>query len=668
MKTTHTLLIMVGLILFGMFSSECLGDEMMDKLVEKAGNVPVLLDEGANRFHELDCKRLGGNTDGLERMTLAEAVATGAIPCGRCTRRLKRQYKVYPTPKKVNKDWRKINEKQTGMDYWPKRGRRARIRRDREAKKNPVKYDPDTTVYCDALWMRVHAPDCPMLILKDKKKTMTLEQADKEGWRIGECGQSGRGNCCFKGYARKHPRKKLPGDIIFFGNYQPGGKKHLAGCHRFWMSGTEKRHTLKWWIEHGFENICPHDRERGPSLTTVSEKGMKILRSRRGKPFTPPPGWQPKPFFMDKLPSKKQLEMLVQRVLSGGSAIQELPFDNPVASVEQFVTMRFFFPVKQWLDLYQVYRGTGDQRVLDLLLKSARHYNKLSKEYSSAAQLKARDPEGISYMLSMALCARIKLQLARKYPSKVSKGDLLEAEDFLKTMVAVLKPTCEGEDDLDPKMGIPKKLAADFRNRAFNRALNGIGTIAMATVALEDLQALKKTKTYQPTIDRYRKVVQEYVKHYRSWGHMCDKVPAGKAFFYPYSPRESKTPKMKNGCRVYHRAEDPGHYSHALQGLLFIYEATPELGVDDDFMTAVANAIYYHSRTGGGQIRCPANSKKPKGKGGTGRNRFYPLEAFNDNIIANERSGYSHRTYTLRAMYVKALREDRSLIHLGEKQ
>jgi len=35
-------------------------------------------------------------------------------------------------------------------------------------------YDPDTLVYCDALWMRVHAADSPALILQDKKKTMTL--------------------------------------------------------------------------------------------------------------------------------------------------------------------------------------------------------------------------------------------------------------------------------------------------------------------------------------------------------------------------------------------------------------------------------------------------------------------------------------------------------------
>lgn len=71
-----------------------------------------------------------------------------------------------------------------------------------------ARYKSDTTVYCDALWMRVHAEDCPELILKENKKTMTLEEADKEGWRIGESGQSGRGNCCFIGYEREYPKKR----------------------------------------------------------------------------------------------------------------------------------------------------------------------------------------------------------------------------------------------------------------------------------------------------------------------------------------------------------------------------------------------------------------------------------------------------------------------------
>ena len=531
--------------------------------------------------------------------------------------------------------------------------------------------DPDTKVYCDRLWMRVHAADCPALILKEKKKTMTLAEADKAGWRIGQSGQSGRNNCCLVGYKRKHPPKKLSDDTIVAGNDLTKNYKHIPGCHRYVAHGSHDRWPIKEAKAKGF-SICKHCIERGPSVATVADEQWK--KHGLSPKFVAPEGWKPKPYSPDKRPSGKELEILIQETLAIDNGIRDLPYTDPIATVENFMIIRFFFPMTQWLDFYQAYRATGDKRIFNKLLESARHYNKLSRAYPSAVQKKASDPEGLAYMLSMAMCARITLQTARKYPGKVSKKEIAEAEEFLKTMVSVLKPVCEGDENLDPKMGIPKKLADDFRYRAFNRALNGIGTIAMAAAALEDLQAVKKTKAYQPTIDRYRKVVREYIKHYLSWGHMCDKVEAGKAFFYPYSPRGGK-PRMKNGCKRYKRAEDSGHYSHALQGLAFIYEATPELGVDDDFMTAVANAIYYHSslKKKSYQILCPgvkANARRGKGGLGTGKGprRFYLLHAFKDGMIAKRSSGYGDRVSTLRAQYMKALRKDRTLIHMGEKK
>ena len=72
-------------------------------------------------------------------------------------------------------------------------------------------------MYVDALWYRVHAADSPDLILKEHKKTMTLAEADKAGYRIGEAGQSGRTVTSFVGYKRKHPVKKIPENAVLAG-------------------------------------------------------------------------------------------------------------------------------------------------------------------------------------------------------------------------------------------------------------------------------------------------------------------------------------------------------------------------------------------------------------------------------------------------------------------
>ncbi len=550
-------------------------------------------------------------------------------------------------------------------------------------------YDPDTKVYCDALWFRVHAEDCPSLILKDKKKTMTLAEADQAGARIGESGQSGREACCLHGFQRKHPEKTFTDDTVLCGNNEKRNVKHVAGCHRYWPDRSHVRRARKEWVDDGFV-VCENCIERGPSLATVSDAEWAKLPAPPS--FVAPAGWVHKPLSPDALPSKEASTIFVQEMLDGGNGIQELQFTDPVATVENFMTMRFFFPVGRWLELSMGYRATGDQRIRDLLLESARHYQKLSAEFPAAAQLKASDPEGLAYMFSMAASARITLQLARKYPGTISQEEIAEAKGFLETMLAVLKPTYEGSASVDPEMGVPQKVADDFRERAFNRAMNGIGTLAMMTAALTDLQAIEKAKEYQPAIDHYRHTIQEYLKYWFSRGHLCTKVAGEKHFYYPYAPREGE-PREADGCTIFKRTEDFGHYSHTTQGLVFLYESTPELGIDDDFMTSVANAIHFTAttpitkgkKTGlSGYVQCPTAAKvsptmDKKKTYSPAAERFYVLQAFRDDMIdslceplsagqkAAANSDFDHRIATLYAQYVKALRKDRSLIHLGDK-
>lgn len=557
-----------------------------------------------------------------------------------------------------------------------------------------VEYDPQTKVFADALWFRVHAADCPSLIMREKKKMLTLEEADKAGYRIGQSGQSGRENCCLAGYKRKHPERKFTDETILAGNDDKRQVKHVPGCHRYWPDRTHKRRPLKDWVADGF-TVCLHCIERGPSSATLSDEEWAKLGSPN--PFVAPEGWVMKPFPLDQLPSKEEVEILIQETLAMPNGIQELQFTDPVATAENFVTMRFFFPVENWLHFYKAYRATGDNRLRDKLLESARHYNKLALDYPSLAQLKASDPEGMPFMYSMAAWARITLQLARKQSSAASPKNIEEAEAFLTTMLSVLKPTCEGESDLDSKMGIPQKLADDFRTRAFNRSMNGIGTLSMMVAALEDSQSLKGTKEHQPEIDHYRKVVREFIKHWFSIGDLVVMPEGGKLFVYPYKP-EAK-PRIVDGSKIYNRPEDGGHYSHTLQGLMCLYESTPDVGIDDDFMTAVANAVYRSSTVKvqvgkdrklihSGHVESPVQSRvKPAtqagGKGhqyGPARDRFYLLEAFKDGMIdglcitlddagkAEANSEYDKRLATLHAHYMKALRKDRGLVHLTWEQ
>ncbi|MBT8044640.1 MAG: hypothetical protein KJO79_06795 [Verrucomicrobiae bacterium] len=623
---------------------------------------------GGKRCHVKGCKRLTKDPALLAKMTkmtYGGAKKKGILLCSRCP--------GSSTPGKANPAGGK---KKVGKDYG-KYGRKGAKARKAWLKIPEKKYDSNTKVYCDALWMRVHEENCPMLVLKQKKKVITLGQADKEGWRIGESGQSGRQRCCFKGYRRNYPEKDISGDAMGIVQKLKNGKLkwHLAGCHRFTVKRDQTPMTLKE-AKQARAYMCPHCVERGPSLTTAD---LETLKMRPTAPvFTPPEDWTPVPFSPHELPSKKEMNMLIKETLAQGSGIQEAVYKDPVATMEEFMGRRFFFPVGQWLAFYLGYRATGDKRILESLRVSARHYRDLCGKYPSVARQKAKNPEHMTFMYSMAVSARLTLQLARKHPDQVSQKEIAEAEGFLKAMVATLKPVCEGNDNLDPKMGIPKKLADDFRSRAFNRAANGIGTYAMASAALKDLQAIRNTTEYQPQIDLYQKCVQQWVKNWKSVGCLYTEADGKKYFYYPYGASEK--PKIQDGLKFY-GADDQGHFGHCMQGAMLMYDATPELGVDDDFMTAIANAIYHNSYTKNGSIQCPSADRiRPLSRHPFALpiDRFYMFEAFRDGIIdgqcsklskrkkAEKNSGYSARLKTLHAQYLKALRKDRTLVYLGE--
>jgi hypothetical protein len=552
------------------------GEDVNDELAKEM----VVYKEGSNTYHIPNCSRLNGDTAGWTKMTLTEAEAKGArIKCGKCARILGRKYSI------------------------------------NMYKRQPVevKYDPNTEVCCNALWMSVHARGCKNQLMQEKRKTMTLEAADKAGWRIAEC--------CFHGYRRKYPQKELDDDTIIAGTMEKNRWKHVAGCHRYWPSGSHARRPLKDWVADGY-GICGHCRKRGPSVATISDADWKKMDSSTG--------------------------------------IQELPFTDPLASAEQFMGMRFFFPVTAWLRMYQQYRSTGDKSSLDKLLVSARHYNKLSTEFPEFAQKKADDPEGAAYMLSMAMWSRIILQNARTSPGYVSSEEIAEAETFLKTMLSVLEPNWEGRKDLDSEMGIPKQLADDFRSRQANRSINGIATVGMMTAAIKDLQAIKGTKTYQPQIDHYRNIaIKSWLSFFKDSGYICKK---NGGFYYAYRP-EGKGRKVIDGCKVFKRPEDNSHYRFTVTGLVFLYES--EL-VDDDFMTSVATAIHNGMKNRQGAFTCPCVPRK-KVKNFRGESEEYiVLNAFKEGT-SKGRGGDTDNLMQF-AQYIKTLRADRSLIHLGGKE
>jgi hypothetical protein len=347
-----------------------------------------------------------------------------------------------------------------------------------------------------------------------------------------------------------------------------------------------------------------------------------------------------------------------------------VPYLNPLAILEEFMGRRFFF---DYSSNYKKYRATGDKSALDDLRKSARYYHSLYMNYPSAAQAKASDPEHWNYLFPIAGWSRITLQVARKYPDQVSQEEIAEAEAMLNGIVATLKPVVEGDSNLDPEMGIPAGLADDVRNRPYNRAANGIGTLATISKALEDLQAVKKTTAYQPTIDRYRKCVQGWVSNWKEQGCLYTEADGQTYFYYAYSGTGTKRADgLMTGS-----ADDQGHYAHTAMGVTLIFESTPELGVDEDFMTAIANAITYNATTEYGSIQAPsADAIKPLNRKpfNIPRDKFYVYDAFNDELIAtqNRKNGGAQEAARIKSGgnnlwdYFRALRKDRTLIHLGE--
>lgn len=543
------------------------------------------------------------------------------------------------------------------------------------------KYDPNTKAYCDFLWMRVHEETCPALVMKDMKKVITLEQADKEGWRIGLTGQSGNDHCCFHGYRRKYPRKEIT-DEDTFGIVTPmkRGRKHKfhqAGCHR---TKVKAGHTMPMTLREAKKlkgyYICAHCVNRGPSVTRVTKEGLAKMPVAKE-----PPAWSRKPVPADKLPPQKEIDMLVEEYSWSGGGGGPTPFEDPRAQAEELITRRFFF---SFSDVYKLYRATGDKRLLDKLHRAARGsaYN-ICVKYPSAAQAKAKGPEGANFLFSVVAWPRITLQLARK--GKASQKEIAEAEAMLKAVVVALKRHWywEGDTGLDPKMGIPQQLADNFRRSAYNRCANGIGTVATASKALEDLQVIKKTKAYQRTIDCYRKCVQEWIKNWENKGCMYTEADGKTYFYYTYNG----TGKKREDGLMTGGSDDIYHYSYSVEGATLIWEAAPELGVDDDFMTAIANAVYHNAGTKHGSIQCPSADRiKPvsrKPGPGVAVPLFYGLEAFRDGLIdascqrlseakkfeinSDKHRLGGRRVRTMFAHYLKALRKDRSIIHLGEK-
>lgn len=659
----NALLLAISLFTFLAFGAEVGAKDYAD-------DTPVYYD-GGKRGHVDGCRRLSPEAKAKgPNTTYAKMKAKGGLLCSRCP----------GSPLNVEREAGGNTKKKQSNDS-DKYGRKGAKARAQWLKIPEKAYDPNTKAYRDALWMRVHEESCPMLLLKGKKEFITLEQADKEGWRIGESGQSGRTRCCFEGYRRKHPEKEFAGDTPGITQIIKSGKLkwHQAGCHRFTLKPEHKKMTLQQAKAAGNSYVCEHCTERGPNLTTVDMEKLKQMPT--APEFTPPKGWNPKPFSADELPSKQEIDMLIRETLAVDYGIQEAPFENPLASLEEFMGRRFFFPIGNWLTFYQAYRATGDKRILESLRVSARHYRDLCENYPDVAQVKARDPEGMAFMYSMAVSARLTLQLARKHPDQVSQQEIAEAESFLKAVVSTLKPVCEGSDKLDSKMGIPQELADDFRRRPFNRALNGIGTIAMTTAALEDLQALRESTGYQPQIDRYKKCIEEYFKNWKSEGCLYTEDDGKTYFYYPYAAGGNT--KRENGLLL-GGADDVGHYSHSMQGVMLVHDATPELGADDDFMTAIANAVYHNSYTKNGSIQCPSADKiKPLSRhphSSSPKNRFYMFEAFRNGVIEGQNSKlkkekkmelnseYVYRLKTLHTHFLKASRADRSLVHLGEKK
>jgi hypothetical protein len=101
-------------------------------------------------------------------------------------------------------------------------------------------------------------------------------------------------------------------------------------------------------------------------------------------------------------------------------------------------------------------------------------------------------------------------------------------------------------------------------------------------------------------------VRQEYYKNWKKEGCLYTEADGKTYFYYPYSAGGEN--KREDGLLL-GGADDVGHFSISMQGVMLVHDATPELGPDDDFMTAVANAVYHNSTTKNGSIQCPSADK-----------------------------------------------------------
>jgi len=226
---------------------------------------------GGKRGHIDSCRRVSDEQKAKgPNTTYGEMVKKGGLLCSRCPgSKLNVEREAGSSQKssgKKSKDRRKYGRK----------GAKARAAWLKIPEKE---YDPNTKAYCDALWMRVHESDCPMLVLKDQKKVITLTQADKEGWRIGESGQSGRSRCCFKGYRRKHPEKEFTDETLGITQIMKSGKLkwHQAGCHRFTVSPEHVPMTMGEAMSKTDMNpyVCIHCIERGPGFGMPDFEALK---------------------------------------------------------------------------------------------------------------------------------------------------------------------------------------------------------------------------------------------------------------------------------------------------------------------------------------------------------------------------------------------------------
>jgi hypothetical protein len=116
--------------------------------------------------------------------------------------------------------------------------------------------------------------------------------------------------------------------------------------------------------------------------------------------------------------------------------------------------------------------------------------------------------------------------------------------------------------------------------------------IAMAPAALEDLQAIQEDNRRISHRLTATEVHPGIFQELEEQGCLYTEADGKTYFYYPYSGRGAE--KREDGLML-GGADDVGHFSHSMQGVMLVHDATPELGADDDFMTAIANAVHHNS-------------------------------------------------------------------------